>query len=1276
MKIFYKIAIFLLIATGGILGGNLAVQAASDQCTQSIDTVIVMDVSNSMGECVGANLGTQITGLTESQCSLIGGEWDSDSGICTVNFIDPSGLGKEQCSIVGGTWQDTLLNDARDLASYYVTLANSISPTDQVAVVSFANQAETVIGLTDNMSDVQSALNSLESGQGGTNLGEGLEVAVNILSLSSAPDKKILVFSDGDPTLPVDPADETNPGDNQAVLDAYNAAQAAGIKIYSFDMNADSNDSDVMEQIATADGYFNGNGTTADLDGIYESNKYTTCPGGTVQVCKMDAETEELLDGWTITLQQQTDNDYEFYAEGVTGNSDDDYPQGCVVFREVEPGSYQLTEEVQDGWEIVSPETGSFQFTVDSGYDNTDDPFIFVNRKLPPPYCGDGEVNQEWEQCDGEQGCLDTCQWEEQDQCSDLVLARVVVEGIEYGDDAYLTDKIYIGSSDYYVPSGTWFPLYLNGNYFIDSDITNYENVDGLAVQRLEDSVRLVLHGSRDKTSNDTASIQEFASGYIEFYNANITHLRDDKSGNNKLENDQEVGGYNDGDGSKGGPGDDEVWLENGRSNFWLSVDVADDGYYTDWQIVEDCRDIITVCKYDTAENPLAGWEINVEAANNLVVNGDFETPIVTDHNNRWQLFTASEVGWNVEWVDESIDAEPVLELQTANLWSPDSGNQYAELDSNYSVSIWQSISTIPGRKYRLSFSFSPRPSRDGDDNKLRVQFGDLDQVFSMDGSGNSNTAWMRYDYVITATDNNTVLRFTDIGSSNSYGTFLDNVVVKEIVSDETGSDGCVEFRDLDYGDYTISETMQDNWVQVEPENEVYQITFDENNRNPLLTFVNRWEEPTGTIRVCKYYDEDNDGEYDKPYENNNFAAASWWQRIWYKLVKAAQAVSLVDHDTPLFGWTIQVEGEDSSYSGQTNEVGCVEFEVPYGQYTVTEVIPDTSDEYWVQTYPAGDGSHSVTIDANNEYEEVYFLNVKADIWGCKYNADTEEKMGGWQIELYRQVELDDDSGGLGWDLYQTATTNNDPESPWYGCYYFAGIDKYATYKIAEVQQDNWEQVYPEDYYELSESEWSNPYDFTNRYDEPGGSGGGCISGCGSSGPPSPPPPTTNSTPTPVVLGYEAAFPELTKTVDQSVVNPGTVLTYSVKVKNSGSLDMTGVKVTDTLPAGFVFADDNSTTKTWTIGVLPGNSEVEFVYKVKVADAAAAGIYANTAKLISNEFDPMIVEAPVEVRPVKVAGYGLLPETGGGEQSTSFGWIAGLFIVVGLALLRRSVIAV
>jgi len=211
--------------------------------------------------------------------------------------------------------------------------------------------------------------------------------------------------------------------------------------------------------------------------------------------------------------------------------------------------------------------------------------------------CGDGIKNQSWEECDGADGlfgsgynaCTEQCQFEGDDSCSDLVLARVNVNDIwnDQGGNGNMTSDIYLGSATTSVPAGTWFELFHNGSYTNDTNI--YENVPGLAIQRSNGSVRAVIYGSAG-----SADI-EHINGNIEFYNANVIHLRDD-TGNNILEDDPiNTNGYNDdndGHGNKDQPGEDEVWTEtndNNHSYFWLTVNTADDGYYTDWEIIEDC---------------------------------------------------------------------------------------------------------------------------------------------------------------------------------------------------------------------------------------------------------------------------------------------------------------------------------------------------------------------------------------------------------------------------------------------------------------------------------------------------------------------------------------------------------------------------------------------------------------------------------------------------------------------------------------------------------------
>jgi hypothetical protein len=217
-------------------------------------------------------------------------------------------------------------------------------------------------------------------------------------------------------------------------------------------------------------------------------------------------------------------------------------------------------------------------------------------------YCGDGEVNQDWEACDGSSDCTEQCQLKTDPEPEGLVLARVNIEEFKNWNGGDASDTLYLGSTENAIPSGTWFPLqYISEdtvNLVGDDDITGYEDVPGLAVQRSRgESVRVVLYGSHNKKCNGacaasenpnedyfdplvTAQAKEYVSGSVEFFGAQVSAQRDDNSGNNRLEGD-----YTDGSGKgKYNAGDDEIWIENGLSKFWLVVTTADDGYWTDYE--------------------------------------------------------------------------------------------------------------------------------------------------------------------------------------------------------------------------------------------------------------------------------------------------------------------------------------------------------------------------------------------------------------------------------------------------------------------------------------------------------------------------------------------------------------------------------------------------------------------------------------------------------------------------------------------------------------------
>jgi hypothetical protein len=152
-----------------------------------------------------------------------------------------------------------------------------------------------------------------------------------------------------------------------------------------------------------------------------------------------------------------------------------------------------------------------------------------------------------------------------------------------------------------------------------------------------------------------------------------------------------------------------------------------------------------------------------------IVVNGSFEEP----KTKGWKIYK-SIPGWNTS-------AGAGIEIQHRVAGAPQNGNQLVELDSRNNTAIYQNITTEPGKAYRLTFYFSPRPRTKAGDNKLRVSWGGR-VVANLDaGAGGSKTAWKKYSYAVGACQKATRLEFKDMGISNSLGTYIDNVSVELI---------------------------------------------------------------------------------------------------------------------------------------------------------------------------------------------------------------------------------------------------------------------------------------------------------------------------------------------------------------------------------------------------------------------------------------------------------------------------------------------------------------
>jgi uncharacterized repeat protein (TIGR01451 family) len=595
------------------------------------------------------------------------------------------------------------------------------------------------------------------------------------------------------------------------------------------------------------------------------------------------------------------------------------------------------------------------------------------------PYCGDGEINQEWEQCDSDlPGCSQHCQYVVP-ECSDLVVAKINMEDyINFDPASDMSDDIYLGSDSYVIPNNVWIALYWNGNAYLDPDISGYEDVPGLAVQRSADGLRVVMYGTHPGQD------KEHVSGNIEFYNATVTGQVSDNSndypGNNRLENGFDgtgVGNYN--------AGNDEVWTEDGndtQSFFWLTTTTADDGYYTEWEIIEDCKNNICGMKfydadqngeYDGDDYNIAGWGISMaeklmceegdEWADTVV---DFDqglrndgSPVVPDRSDPNNALGVAEDNDTINFV--SLGFGGTLILGFDNLIENGDGNDVEVIETSYGS---PSCDGYP--EYVQVYA-----SQDGN---TWEDIGNtcLDGTFDL-----GSLDWAKYIKLVDTTDPN------DFGGQVD-GYDVDGVraihcynIAEENYETETGEDGYC-FSDVPDGYYHVCEEIRDDWTNTTP---ICQQVMIENGQDAEINFGNYQEiieEPYCGDGVVNQDSEQCD-------DGNNEDG------------DGCSAICLIEEEPPLLGNLTICKQEDLNGDGILDdgepvvpnwtfrigdneylaENGCVFIDLPYDTYNVSEEMQAD----WYQTGGEGngvletDGTITTTIDGEMTNPIIYFLN-------------------------------------------------------------------------------------------------------------------------------------------------------------------------------------------------------------------------------------------------------------------------------------------------------------
>ncbi|MFI5385379.1 MAG: hypothetical protein ACHQ50_04575 [Fimbriimonadales bacterium] len=153
--------------------------------------------------------------------------------------------------------------------------------------------------------------------------------------------------------------------------------------------------------------------------------------------------------------------------------------------------------------------------------------------------------------------------------------------------------------------------------------------------------------------------------------------------------------------------------------------------------------------------------------ARNLIVNGSFEFPAFSGNGSS----TMEDDGLPGGWITTGNGMEFHF---GGNAGNAHSGNTWLDVASDRPSGAQQTIITTPGKTYVIAFWYSARSGIA--DNRISVWW-DGNQIDLLNGV---TVGWVLKTYTVTASGNNTVLKFLDASIPDAYTGMLDTVAVLE----------------------------------------------------------------------------------------------------------------------------------------------------------------------------------------------------------------------------------------------------------------------------------------------------------------------------------------------------------------------------------------------------------------------------------------------------------------------------------------------------------------
>lgn len=129
---------------------------------------------------------------------------------------------------------------------------------------------------------------------------------------------------------------------------------------------------------------------------------------------------------------------------------------------------------------------------------------------------------------------------------------------------------------------------------------------------------------------------------------------------------------------------------------------------------------------------------------------------------------------------------------------------------------------------------------------------------------------------------------------------------------------------------------------------------------------------------------------------------------------------------------------------------------------------------------------------------------------------------------------------------------------------------------------------------------------------------------------------------------------KMEKLVDKATANAGETINYTIKLTNSGTDTAHNAKLTDTLPAGFIF-DNGTYTMAYSFGNIEAGKTVATTYAVKIDAGTAAGAYTNKAEVTADNHTKISDSLDVNITMPKVLGEEVVAEPAPQEEVKPLG---------------------